>query len=329
MREFKDDKIVVVETDDGFEMPVLSTDVIVEQRSSYGTDEPEDIQLINEEKEEEPIFSIPEISFEEKRYRDFTGEVLVAIVPENDKLLHVSKFFMYIINDSNYSFHYVLTVKDGGVSTLIRAGSIESDTKLNIETYSQTSIAKIKEVCIQGVFYKHGLMMLNRPIDMNYSIEDISFYKAGYFKENDYFQQRAFLLKKEEEPDMSKALEQLKESDLSNIATIKESKEPAKKSKSPKNASIEEVDLHIEEIVDNHAELSNGEIVEIQLSRFETSLETALRGRIPKIVFIHGVGNGKLKYELRKKLDNKYSDLRYQDASFKEYGYGATMVYLR
>ena len=182
VREFKDDKIVVVETDDGFEMPVLSTDVIVEQRSSYGTDEPEDIQLINEEKEEEPISSIPEISFEEKRYRDFTGEVLVAIVPENDKLLHVSKFFMYIINDSNYSFHYVLTVKDSGVSTLIRAGSIESDTKLNIETYSQTSIAKIKEVCIQGVFYKHGLMMLNRPIDMNYSIEDISFYKAGYFK---------------------------------------------------------------------------------------------------------------------------------------------------
>ena len=75
--------------------------------------------------------------------------------------------------------------------------------------------------------------------------------------------------------------------------------------------------------------MSNGEIVETQLARFETSLETALRGNAQKIVFIHGVGNGKLKYELRKKLDKNYPDIRYQDASFKEYGYGATMVYLR
>jgi dsDNA-specific endonuclease/ATPase MutS2 len=47
-----------------------------------------------------------------------------------------------------------------------------------------------------------------------------------------------------------------------------------------------------------------------------------------KIVFIHGVGNGKLKHELRRILDAEYKNLRYQDASFKEYGFGATMVLL-
>ena len=45
-----------------------------------------------------------------------------------------------------------------------------------------------------------------------------------------------------------------------------------------------------------------------------------------KIVFIHGVGNGVLKNEIRKALEKKYKWHTFQDASFKEYGYGATMV---
>jgi dsDNA-specific endonuclease/ATPase MutS2 len=53
-----------------------------------------------------------------------------------------------------------------------------------------------------------------------------------------------------------------------------------------------------------------------------------LKNKVRKMVFIHGVGNGKLKYELIKALNERYPDLVYQDASFKEYGYGATMVYL-
>lgn len=58
-------------------------------------------------------------------------------------------------------------------------------------------------------------------------------------------------------------------------------------------------------------------------------MEGAIRSNQNKIVFIHGVGNGRLKHELRKKLERKYSNFKYQDASFKEYGYGATMVYLK
>jgi dsDNA-specific endonuclease/ATPase MutS2 len=65
------------------------------------------------------------------------------------------------------------------------------------------------------------------------------------------------------------------------------------------------------------------------MSRFTIALDGAVRSKTKKIVFIHGIGNGKLKYEIRKTLDSKYSRLKYQDASFKEYGYGATMVILK
>jgi dsDNA-specific endonuclease/ATPase MutS2 len=41
------------------------------------------------------------------------------------------------------------------------------------------------------------------------------------------------------------------------------------------------------------------------------------------------VGQGVLKQEIAKLLKSKFPKYIFQDASFKEYGYGATMVILR
>ncbi|UCG27434.1 MAG: Smr/MutS family protein [Bacteroidales bacterium] len=91
-------------------------------------------------------------------------------------------------------------------------------------------------------------------------------------------------------------------------------------------SEIEEVDLHIHNILPEIEDLGPGEILEAQMDRFTTALEGAVRNKQKKIVFIHGKGAGKLKYEIQKKLKTDYPGLRYQDASFKEYGYGATLV---
>ena len=90
-----------------------------------------------------------------------------------------------------------------------------------------------------------------------------------------------------------------------------------------------EVDLHIHELIDDTRGLANHEMLEIQMGRFRNELETAIANGTRKIVFIHGVGNGTLKQELRKELTTKYKKYYFQDASFKEYGYGATMVILK
>lgn len=87
-----------------------------------------------------------------------------------------------------------------------------------------------------------------------------------------------------------------------------------------------EIDLHIEKIVHNPEVFSQSEIVDIQLARFEIALEGAVRAKEKKIIFIHGRGSGKLKHRIRKLLEEKYPRCTYQDASFKEYGYGATLV---
>lgn len=91
---------------------------------------------------------------------------------------------------------------------------------------------------------------------------------------------------------------------------------------------IEVVDLHAKEILESTIGMSNGEIITAQLARFVLSLDLAVKsGRHGKIVFIHGVGSGKLKMELQKLLRSKYPKLNSQDASFREYGYGAIMIF--
>jgi dsDNA-specific endonuclease/ATPase MutS2 len=65
------------------------------------------------------------------------------------------------------------------------------------------------------------------------------------------------------------------------------------------------------------------------MDRVDSEMKSAIRSRVKKIVFIHGVGQGVLKQEVASLLNKKYKKYYFQDASFKEYGYGATMVTLR
>ena len=57
--------------------------------------------------------------------------------------------------------------------------------------------------------------------------------------------------------------------------------------------------------------------------------ERGIKNHVKRIVFVHGVGQGVFKQEVAGLLNRKFKKYYFQDASFKEYGYGATMVILR
>ncbi len=89
------------------------------------------------------------------------------------------------------------------------------------------------------------------------------------------------------------------------------------------------VDLHIEDLVDSHAGLSNSQILNIQLSHFNRELNVAIRSKIKKLIVIHGLGEGILKSAIRKELMEHYCQYEFHDASYRDYGYGATEINLR
>ncbi|MGL2994602.1 Smr/MutS family protein [Flavobacterium sp. TSSA_36] len=114
---------------------------------------------------------------------------------------------------------------------------------------------------------------------------------------------------------------------------IKEKTIPAPRSfvkerKEKKEVGVPEFDLHIEKLVPNKRGMSNYDILTLQADTAKRHIEFAIRNRIPKIVFIHGVGEGVLKAELDFLL-GRYDNVVFQDANYQKYGLGATEVYFK
>ena len=94
-------------------------------------------------------------------------------------------------------------------------------------------------------------------------------------------------------------------------------------------APEEEIDLHIEKLTADYRSMSNAEMMQLQLMRFQQALERAIAHRAEKFYVIHGVGSGKLKQEIHKLL-RQYKEVKsFNNDRNPRYGYGATEVILR
>jgi hypothetical protein len=114
---------------------------------------------------------------------------------------------------------------------------------------------------------------------------------------------------------------------------LQDKKDPIKRSfvkekKSKRDEFVLEIDLHIEKLVPNKRGLSNYDILTIQMENAKRQLEFAISKRMPRVVFIHGVGEGVLKSELDF-LFGRYENVSFQDANYQKYGSGATEVYIK
>ncbi|PCI01803.1 MAG: DNA mismatch repair protein MutS [Flavobacteriaceae bacterium] len=85
-----------------------------------------------------------------------------------------------------------------------------------------------------------------------------------------------------------------------------------------------EVDLHIHQLTKSSRGMGNYDMLNLQIETAKRQLEFAIRNRIPRVVFVHGVGEGVLKTELDY-LFSRYPVQVYA-ASFQKYGLGATEV---
>ena len=150
-------------------------------------------------------------------------------------------------------------------------------------------------------------------------------------KENDYFEDDAivYYIMRDDNPERE-IMVQAGDLERTLREKQKETKRPARQriQRKEKNPIIE-VDLHINELLDTTAGMDNAAILEYQLNKFHETMKSSLKFKNRKIVFIHGKGDGVLKASLINELKKKYPKCQYQDASFQEYGYSATMVIIK
>lgn len=314
---------VMVRTNDGFEFPVLISELVRDTGNFMPEKrerEEEEMPVQKPQSKNPPKRKTPEI-VEKEESKD--EELCFAIVPKPQS----SELHAYMINNTSYEIHYVIT-KHVDEAMLFDQGSMESRTQMKVQKFLPENLNNSIRFNIQVLFYKEGFFQTREPISFSVSISPSEIYSGKALSENDYFDKRAavfsvvnFNKKNSFSNSISSDLTVLLKEKFEGVKPEPASREIKKSKNEP-----EEVDLHIEAISDSFSGLSNSEIIDLQMARFKVSLDTAVIHKTKRIVFIHGVGNGKLKYSLRKALDEKYPDLQYQDASFKEYGYGATMV---
>jgi len=89
-----------------------------------------------------------------------------------------------------------------------------------------------------------------------------------------------------------------------------------------------EIDLHLEELVEFPGKLEDWQKLHTQMQHVKNCLDAAFDKNIQKIVFIHGVGTGVLKTELKNYLAD-FDNISFKAADFREYGMGATEVIIK
>ncbi len=336
LTRFIDKETAAVLTEDGFELPSLIDELLkIEQYeaiSGFESEKKETAPVTQSGTNETENFDDQDDT--ETDYEKETDDINIylAFVPQDSKKKEDGDLDLFLINDSNYLAYYNFALKQKDVY-VSKSGKIEPNIKIQIDSYRRDRLKDIEKANLQMLFTKKDVPHDLKPIlDKELSIRSSKFYLAKSYVQNDFFYEDAILMSVWEEANdglMDNAMDKLTDKFTKKISAGKEQKKRPRISKSSKNTELVEIDLHIHELIDDETGLERKEILEIQLSRFHNEMETAIKNNAQKIVFIHGVGQGVLKLEISKELKSKYKKYRYQDASFREYGYGATMIYLQ
>ena len=360
---FQGKDIVLVEDEDGFEIPTSVRDVVVVEQDDYAMGKMISAKMEAQQKAEEhaatelhhdsrSIKSIlndhdeqtdmhvdeydaadREITFRAPVQEREGGNKLsayLAFVPVDIKEITHTRFETYVVNDSNYYIHYSYLVAEGNAWTLKSVGEVEPNTKLFIEEFGREVLNDMGRIGVQLTAYKKDKPFLLKPaIDVQFRIDPVKFYKLHVFEENEFFEQPSLLFTIVDNDEVARPLvvdsKRLKEQMYKDEKIIAHEG----KKKRQKDDGTLVIDLHADELLETTAGMNAADILHYQLDVFKKTMDENKKKKGQKIVFIHGKGEGVLRHALVHELNYRYKSCTYQDASFQEYGYGATQVTIK
>jgi dsDNA-specific endonuclease/ATPase MutS2 len=325
-------ELIEVTDQDGFDIPVLTRECVVIE-SGGKTDTSQKSQENKQEKNVKPEEILPveeEYVPQEETPEGENLNVWIAFLPVDIKVLSITSYECFLINDSNYYLGYNIANGNGTRFMSRSTGFIQPNTKVFIEEIKKEQLNDLELLNIQLLAFKRDKAYSQKPsYDVQLKINPVKFYKLHSFSENDFFDEKAILFEIVKNNLPADKIAVMIPENLSEIMMQKESKSPAKVIKKEALPEVLEVDLHINQLLDNLNGLTNADMLKYQLDKFNQTLQENAKRKGQKIVFIHGKGDGVLRNEMLKQLKSKYPTYYSQDASFREYGFGATMVTIR
>lgn len=341
-------RLAYVEDEDGFETPMLASELVVVLPA--GHENPKNAgKLMFDQK---AVDAVKARDLETRKAQELTKEVTpepepelpveetahgekislsLAFEPRNIKELSKTSFAAVLVNDSNYFLSLAFLTKGEGQHgwKVAYEGTLEPNMVLDLASYTHTEVPQLEKVALQAIaFKKEKEFSLKAPVSVQRKLDLTKFYKAHCFRPGKYFDSPVleFELVTDDVP--------FRPVDFSPLEAAGEKKDKPRKRKIDKRPEdnphkllpLQEVDLHIGELLDTTAGLDNKAMMEVQLKAVRKEMNRHIKRQGQKIVFIHGKGDGVLRNAVRALLKKEYPKAEIQDASFQEYGFGATLV---
>lgn len=337
-----DGQMLYVEDQDGFEVPALAKECVVvgeytpappkkpgQEAKTAGATRPQQQTAPKTVAEED-------LDIEETEYGDKLNVVL-AFEPSDLKSLEKSTFDCVLVNDSNFYLNFIFATRpeDSQQWTVRRTGVLEPNLLLTLEEFQGSDFATFDRINIQFVAYKADKpFLLKRPVSVIHKLDATKLFKLHCFHPNPYFDGQVIALDivKDDEPyritkpdprQLETAMRQKRQVDRHLVRPV------VKRAEQRRQGEAIVVDLHIDELIDNTRGLSAADMLNLQVDEFRRVMDANLNNKGQKIIFIHGKGEGVLKQAITKELNYRYKTHQVEDAPFRDFGAGATMVIIR
>lgn len=325
--------------DDGFETPTLLRECVVvaspevtEKKVALSQDEMSKPAPKQQSGVKTPSAPVSEELPVEETPEGEKLNIVLAYEPNDVRHLGTSTFDTYLVNDSNYFlyFSYLSRSDEADGWTTRYAGVVEPNIQVFLEEISPSDLPSMDRICFQMIAFKSGKQFrLKSPVAIETALDTTKFFKLHCFRTNPYFDKDVIAvdLVTNDTPRQRMVLDssQLEKGIRAKKAVDRPHKKPVVKHSVNRGDRIE-VDLHINELLDSTAGLSPADILNVQIDEFRRVMDANLKNKGQKIVFIHGKGEGVLRAALIKELNHRYKGHDVQDASFREFGFGATQV---
>ena len=304
----KDKDTVFVEMNDGFEIPFYVKELVPIHTELIVNKDADNIELDPEARIADAMYFVVE--------------------PDHEIPAQVNDYKIYLFNASSFNLVYTYSIKDDEFFQTLKHGEAGPYQKVLLRQVKPDYFKEYNFHKIECLLYKNTYFRSQLPITETLTVSPRVLAETRTISHDEFrFPVYGFLLK-DEFASGEKVERDLMPADIERLKAIKEFKSSKKISRSNRDylRSLEkEIDLHITELTEDTQGLSSFEMLNIQLERFEKELDEALAGKLKKLIFIHGVGNGRLKQEITSIL-RQTSGITFHDAPYKDYGYGATQV---
>ena len=249
------------------------------------------------------------------------------------KHLNTTTFFPVLVNDSNYFLYFTYMTRGDDTTWSTRShGIIEPNFQLQLDEFGHNDLNQMTHIAVQLIAFKQDRhFALKNPVLVDQRLDVTKFFKLHCFHTNEYFDTPVLAIDivRNDLPARQLVIDS---SELEQAMRAKknerhpERKKPGSKPQQTRRDEIIVQDLHIAELLDNLTGLSHSDMLNYQIDKFNEVMRAHQNHLGQRIVFIHGKGEGVLRRAILEELKRHYPTCEVQDASFKEYGFGATQV---